>query len=119
MSLTLKSIFLFAVLRPVTTGLCLLSFFLLLPFFSSVNAAVLGILLKIFWNLCPSFTGNSFHFCFLFFLFDGFQEEEKTEIMVILEAPIRKYKIFIEVNIQVLNWFSQALSRHFRVEIEK
>lgn len=58
-------------------------------------------------------------FLFSIFLLDDFQEEEKTEIMVISEAPIGKQKIFTEVNIQVLNWFSQALNRHFRVEIKK
>lgn len=42
-------------------------------------------------------------FLFSIFLLDDFQEEEKTEIMVISKAPIGKQKIFTEVNIQVLN----------------
>lgn len=66
--------------------------------FSSVNSAVLGTLLKVFWNLCLSFNGNTvyifvYHF---FFLLDGFQEEEKNGIMVTAEAPIYKYKIFTQ-----------------------
>lgn len=59
----------------------------------------------------------SLYFCFPFFLLDDFQEEEKTGFMQLWLYQNSQWNIFTQINIKILNWCLQTLSRHFRVKI--
>ena len=71
---------------------------LLFPsFVSSVNSAVFGALLKIFWNLCPSFTENIvcvFVFQFFFWMVSGREENWIYVITVMSEVPMKYYYFY-------------------------